>query len=308
MDILKYRYIPYILSSSLILFALFSLVRFGFPLSTEFTGGSELTFKSSTNAKQINESLNQNLDYEFKLKTQDDIYVFTTNKDLTESDVEVVRDLLKSGDNFIEENLSVVKPVMGQELIYKTFIAVGISILVIFVFVAYSFKSVLASSSAILAMIHDTLILVGLFAFFGGVATAKIDLLFVTALLTVLSFSLYDTIVIFDRVRENYKTTSGGYYDVLNLSVRQTMVRSINNSITSILALFSLALFVSGSLFWFALALLIGVVLGTYSSPMVAVPVFYDMQRLVKKMPKKYKKKKQTKKKKNTDRKDKVVV
>lgn len=308
MDILKYRYIPYALSSILIIFAIFSIARFGLPLSTEFTGGSELTFKSSYDAEKINKELDRKLDYQYVLKTQDETYVFTTNKDLTETEVGVIRDTLKIDEGFVEENLSVVKPVMGQELIYKTLIAVGISVLVIFIFVAYSFKSVLASSSAILAMIHDTLILVGLFAFFGGVATAKLDLLFVTALLTVLSFSLYDTIVIFDRVRENYKTTSGGYYEVLNLSVRQTMVRSINNSITSILALFSLALFVSGSLFWFALALLIGVVLGTYSSPMVAVPIFYDMQRLVKKLPKKYRKKKQTKKKRNTDRKDKVVV
>jgi len=308
MNILKYRYVPYALSSLLILFALFNIVRFGFSLSTEFTGGSELTFKSSLSVGDVNKNLDQSLDYEFKLRTQDDIYVFTTNKDLSENEVENLRNILNKDPNFVEENLSVVKAVIGQELIYKTFIAVGISILVIFVFIAYSFKSVLASSSAILAMIHDTLILLGLFAFFGEVATAKIDLLFVTALLTVLSFSLYDTIVIFDRVRENYKKTSGGYYEVLNLSVRQTMVRSINNSITSILALYSLALFVSGSLFWFALALLIGVVLGTYSSPMVAVPIFYDLQRLTKKLPKKYKRKKPNKKKKKKEHKDKVVV
>jgi preprotein translocase subunit SecF len=294
MNFLNLRFIPYTISGLLIAFSIFAISFYGLPLSTEFTGGTELQFKSKSDSDFINNILVETENYE--LKQEGDIYVFTSSVDMNEEQVNSLRQKLQQSENFEEENLSVVKPVMGSELIYKTLVAVAISVLVIFAFIAYSFKSVVASVSAIVAMIHDTLILTGFFAFFGAASTAKVDLLFVTALLTVLSFSLYDTIVIFDKVRENYKLTSGGYYQVLDMSVKQTMVRSINNSITSMLVLFSLALFVTGPLYWFALALLIGVILGTYSSPMVAVPVFYDLNNLVLKI-KKSKKPKRKKKK-----------
>ncbi len=283
MNLIRLRFIPYFFSGILVLISIFGLAFYRLDFSTEFKGGTNVVFTVDSSEKEIKKALSGDLKKDFDLKKSQNGYSLTVKQSLEESDLTKLKNTLSTKlKNAKINEVSVVSATVGKELITKTLIAVLTSVIVIFIFVAYSFKNKVSATSAILAMLHDTLILLGFFAFFGKFFGAEVDLLFVTAVLTVLSFSLYDTIVIFDRVRDNIKKQNVSDYEyVLDHSIKQTMVRSINNSLTSILALFALSLFVSGSIYWFSVALLIGVIFGTYSSPFVAVNLFYDLEKLL---------------------------
>jgi preprotein translocase subunit SecF len=162
---------------------------------------------------------------------------------------------------------------MGPELIKKTAYAIVISAGAMLLWIAYQFKSFKFGISAILAMFHDSFILIGSFAILGHFMSAEVDFLFVTALLTTLSFSVHDTIVVFDRIREIKKKHGGEMVDVANKALTETMVRSLNNSFTIAFMLMALLLLGGTTVKWFAAALLIGTILGTYSSPFVATPL-----------------------------------
>ena len=121
--------------------------------------------------------------------------------------------------------------------------------------------------AAVVAMLHDVLVIVGAFAIFGHFLNVEVDTLFVTALLTIIGFSVHDTIVVFDRIRENLlKNIGKKFIDVANISVIQTLARSLNTSLTVVFVLTSLLLFGGETIRWFVAALLIGVISGTYSS------------------------------------------
>ena len=135
-------------------------------------------------------------------------------------------------------------------------------------------------------MLHDTLMLIGGFSILGHFFGAEIDFLFVTAALTILSFSVHDTIVVFDRIREKQKKEGGELINVVNSAITETMNRSLNNSFTIIFMLLSLVLLGGDTIRWFAIALLIGTISGTYSSPFVAVPLLITWERLEKKFKK----------------------
>ena len=283
MNLIRLRFIPYFFSGILIIISIFGLLFYRLNFSTEFKGGTNVVFTTDSNEKDVKTTLKNNLKKDFEVKKVENSYSVTIKQSLEESDLTNIKNMLSSKlKNSKINEVSVVSATVGKELITKTGIAILTSVLIIFIFVAYSFKNKISAISAIFAMLHDTLILLGFFAFFGKFFGAEVDLLFVTAVLTVLSFSLYDTIVIFDRVRDTMKKQNIADYEyVLDHSIKQTMVRSINNSLTSILALFALSLFVSGSIYWFSVALLIGVIFGTYSSPFVAVNLFYDLEKLL---------------------------
>ena len=129
-------------------------------------------------------------------------------------------------------------------------------------------------------MIHDLLIVMGVFAMLGKTRGVEVDALFVTALLTVLGFSVHDTIIVFDRIRENLRRLSGQTFaNIVSRSINQTIVRSINTSTTVIFVLIALLLFGGESTRYFVLALLIGIVVGTYSSIFIASPLLYVFHR-----------------------------
>jgi preprotein translocase subunit SecF len=137
---------------------------------------------------------------------------------------------------------------------------------------------------AIIALIHDVLVLLGLFSIFGHFLGVEIDSLFVTAALTVIGFSVHDTIVVFDRIRENLKRVGGeNFSEVVNNSILQTLDRSLNTSLTVVLVLIALLLFGGDSIKWFVVALLIGIISGTYSSIFNASPLLVVWQDLIQK-------------------------
>ncbi|MDP2860173.1 MAG: protein translocase subunit SecF, partial [bacterium] len=127
---------------------------------------------------------------------------------------------------------------------------------------------------AVIALVHDTLVVTGLFSIFGHFYNVEIDSLFVTALLTIIGFSVHDTIVVFDRIRENLKKMPGASFAfVVNESILQTLIRSLSTSLTVIFTLVALLLFGGETTRWFVVALLIGIISGTYSSIFNAAPL-----------------------------------
>ena len=175
-----------------------------------------------------------------------------------------------------------IGPALGKELLTKTFFGITLSSLGILLYVAYRFGGGKYGVCAVLAMIHDSLVVLGGFSLLGQFYGAEIDALFVTALLTVLSFSVHDTIVVYDRIRENLRKFPQEKFEPLaNRSVNETMKRSINNSLTIIIMLVILTWLGGTTVRYFSLALLIGTITGTYSSPFVAVPLLVVWNRLV---------------------------
>jgi preprotein translocase SecF subunit len=179
----------------------------------------------------------------------------------------------------IDETLTLtsVGPVVSAELIQQTFLLILMGAVGIMLWITYRFRDFRMGAVALGALLHDVIVVVGFFAILGTFGGLQIDALFVTAMLTVIGFSVHDTIVVFDRVRENRVRHSGEPYDaIVNHSILQTAGRSINTSMTVVITLLALFLFGGSSIHSFVLALLIGIVSGTYSSIFTASPLLVD--------------------------------
>lgn len=185
-----------------------------------------------------------------------------------------------------------IGPTIGREVGRKAIMAIVIVLLAIILYITWAFRKVsmgpvsswLYGLNAILALVHDLLITVGVFAALGYFFNVEIDVLFVTALLTILGFSVHDTIVVFDRIRENLRIS---YYstfeEVVNRSVNETIIRSLNTSLTTLFVLSALYLFGGETIKFFVLALLVGITIGTYSSIFIASPLLIIWQKILKK-------------------------
>jgi len=191
---------------------------------------------------------------------------------------------------FEELSFQSVGPILGNELKQKTIYAIIIVLIAIILYIAYAFRKVSHpveswkyGLSAIIALIHDILIIVGVFVFLGKFMNIQVDAYFVTALLTILGFSVHDTIVTFDRTRENLpRHQDKTFMEVVNMSVNETLVRSVNTSLTTFIVLAAIFLFGGTSIKYFSLALMIGVIVGTYSSIYLASPLLLVLYRMKK--------------------------
>ncbi|WKZ26123.1 MAG: protein translocase subunit SecF [bacterium] len=241
-----------------------SLFKWGFKLGIDFTGGVVVEYRQEDG----------------EVKAQKFAYI-------SEEETQKIRDEIKN-KNAEELRFEVVGPSIGPELVKKTYIAIAISAILILFWIAIQFKSFKFGVSAILAMLHDSLILIGSFSLLGHFMDVEIDFLFVTAVLTILSFSVHDTIVVYDRIREKQKKydpeLGSDIEKIANSAISETMVRSLNNSFTIIFMLLAMVLLGGDSIRWFASALLIGTISGTYSSPFVAVPILVTWDKLSKKL------------------------
>lgn len=254
----------------------FSLIRWGLKPAIDFTGGTllELKFDKNTTSEAISAaaksealpvtSVQQTSAGTYILRMQqgsDKIPQFEAGLTAASMSGTVVRD-------------ETVGPVLGSELLKKTFTAALIAMAAILLYVAYAFKNFKFGVSAIVALIHDLLVVVGCFSLFGHFFGVEVDTLFVTAFLTTMSFSVHDTIVVFDRIRELLKKGERLPFDELcDKAMTETIGRSTANSMTIVFMLLALALLGGETVKWFVIALLIGTVSGTYSSPFVATPV-----------------------------------
>lgn len=198
-------------------------------------------------------------------------------------------------ETVIEDSFESIGPTVGRELMQRSVYAVLAVLAAIIIYIAWAFRKVsqpVASwkygVAAVIALTHDVLIPIGIFAVLGRFLGVEVDILFVTALLTILGFSVHDTIVVFDRIRENLahsrhrispparggdREGEGGFEEIVNISVNQTVRRSINTSMTAFLALAAIFLFGGETIKYFVLALMLGIIFGTYSSIFIASPI-----------------------------------
>ncbi len=241
----------YILISGLVLVpGAYSLIRYGLRPSIDFTGGTLIEVKSNVIPSGASVQ-----------KTGSDTYLVRLQDETASISGQILRK-------------ETVGPVLGAELLNKTITAALIAMFAILAYVAYAFKNIKFGISAVIALIHDLLVVIGLFSLFGHWWGVEVDTLFVTAFLTTMSFSVHDTIVVFDRIREMLKRGERlPFNELCDKAMTETIGRSTANSFTIIFMLLALALLGGDTIRWFVIALLIGTVSGTYSSPFVATPV-----------------------------------
>lgn len=273
---MKYKWIYFGISFLVLIPGAFSLIRYGLRLSIDFTGGTLLEISNVqypiSNIQDI--AKKQDLELSSVQASQDDTYLLRFKK-LDKDQNEKFKSAL--GKDVIEKRYESVGPIVGAEMTKKALLAVVLASLAIITYIAWSFRQVPKPYSswkfglaAVAALLHDVLVVVGIFS----LLKVEIDALFVTAVLTVIGFSVHDTIVVFDRVRENLpKMYNKPFSEIVDFSLTETLVRSLNTSLTVILTLTALLLFGGETIRWFVVALLVGIVSGTYSSIFNAAPL-----------------------------------
>jgi preprotein translocase subunit SecF len=292
MNILKYTKFFIVFSLTLILLGLGTIITYGFKTSIEYTGGSVIQFKHFEGFGKKIDELNQKIEFELKDLYEKDGVVVLKISDTDNSKIQNLITEFKIIHPGLEvTDISVIGSSMGIEFAKNSFLAVVISLLAILLYVAYSFNSLSEKVSswylglaALIALFHDILAVVSFFSLAGYFYNLEIDALFLTALLTIVGFSINDTIVVFDRFRENLKKyeNTKSLSEIFNLSIFETLNRSIITSFVVVIVMFSLFLFGSGSLKYFSLALVVGILTGTYSSIFVATPVVLFLKKVKK--------------------------
>lgn len=274
MNWLKYRYLYFTLSLLVLIPGIFSLLSYGLNPSIDFTGGSHIVLNvDSPDQTTISDTVNQYTTLE-SISINASQVTLTTPTITQDTLASITGQLNQHYTSVDTTSFSAVGPSAGRQLVRQTLTAASLAILAILLYIAYAFKNLKYGLAAILAMLHDTFILLGTFSLLGHFFDLKVDLLFVTAVLTTLSFSVHDTIVVFDHIRFlKSRHRDYSFNHLSNQAITDTLIRSLNNSMTIIFML--LALFVLGgpSLRNFSLALLVGAITGTYSSTFTAVPL-----------------------------------
>ena len=283
---MKYYWLYFIISLCVIIPGVYSLIRYGLTPAIDFTGGSTIVWQVQNTLREedLKAALSSVGATAKEIKQDNRIYSIATSPLEGDAYQKLRADARIVAASITELSYETVGPTLGSELIKKTLYGIALSSTLIMLYVAYKFKSVRYGVSAILAMFHDSLVLVGTFSLLGHFAGVEVDTLFVTALLTILSFSVHDTIVVYDRIRElkkHYNYLDGN--EIINRAVVETMGRSLNNSLTIIFMLLSMYLLGGESIRWFIFALLVGTISGTYSSTFTAAPILVAWEKLTKK-------------------------
>lgn len=293
MNIIGHKNWYFGLSLLVIVPGIIAIFLWGLNRSIDFTGGSRLTlsFNSVVGDSQIRAVDKILKEEKIKVasieKSNKLIYVRTSPMDQGQNS-KFIGTLSKNFKDVKEQEFETIGPIIGQETTWNALKAVVIASILIILYITWSFRQVPKPASsfrfgvcAIIALIHDVLVVVGVFVILGHYLGVEIDSLFVTAILTVIGFSVHDTIVVFDRIRENLKKMGGSNFSkTANDSILQTIDRSLNTSLTVVLVLVALLLFGGESIRWFVVALLVGIVSGTYSSIFNAAPLLVLWQEL----------------------------
>jgi preprotein translocase subunit SecF len=281
-DFMRYRNIAAIFSIVLILVALTSVISRGLNLGIDFTGGVvvEAGFSEEINLQSLRVLLAE-ADYANAMVqnfgSPTDVLIRLEPQE--EMDGGVIRDAILAVMSEVESSVELrrvefVGPQVGQDLIEQGSLAMLFALIMIFIYVTFRFRWKFALG-AIGALIHDVLILVGLFS----ILQMNFDLTILAAVLATIGYSLNDTIVVFDRVRENFKALRGeAAYDVINKSISQMITRTMITSGTTLLVLLALFYLGGETVSGFALALIVGIVIGTYSSIFVASSLIIYLQ------------------------------
>ena len=280
----KYRKIYFLISGVLILTSIIALVVFGLKTGIDFTGGSilEIEYKEERPSNsEIREKLAE-LDLgSFYLQPTREQGVILRMKDIPEDIHEEI--LLKIGKNegkIEERRFESIGPAIGEELKGKTKIVIGLALLSIVIYIALAFRRIQRplrswqyGIASIVSLFHDVLIILGVFAVLGQFYGVEISIPVITALLAVLGYSINNTVVVFDRIRENLFRRGGSFEEVVDESLNQTLTRQINTSLTTLFVVGAIFFFGGATLKYCALVLILGIIAGTYSSFFLSSPL-----------------------------------
>lgn len=290
--IVQKRNYLFALSLALLVPGVIALIMWGLRLGIDFTGGTlaSVSVPSAPQADEVRTAVEQmdlgetsvqsagTSTYDIRLPylSNEQHETFTTR-------------LTESFPDATVESFETIGPTIGNELRQRAILAVTLVLVAILLYISWAFRKVsrgpvpswVYGLSALIALVHDILMLIGIFAIIGHYFRVDVNSLFVTALLTVLGFSVHDTIVVFDRIRERLQVSAQQTYEgIVNESLNQTMVRSLNTSLTTVIVLLALFFFGGESIRMFVLALVIGIISGTYSSIFVAAPLLVVYERI----------------------------
>lgn len=291
LKIIRRAKIWFALSGIFIAASLVLVFAYGLKPGIDFKGGSllELEFQRDQNSSELRETLNQNGFRGAVVQPISEKILIIKTEHLEQERLQALKQVVteKFGESQ-ERRFESIGPAISRELVSKAYWQIVLVVLGILLYIAYAFRNTSGGSkntgltswrmglTAIVALAHDLAITVGVFVVLGKYRGVEIDSLFITALLTILGFSVHDTIVVFDRIRENLKKYPYKSLDsIIDFSVDSTLARSINTSSTLIFVLVAMFLFGGQTISNFVLALLVGVTVGTYSSIFVASPLLY---------------------------------
>jgi preprotein translocase subunit SecF len=294
MWIVKFRKFFFVLTGLLVAGAIASTAYFGLPLSIEFTGGTLTEVSYTATVPTLDEVKSRvetlSLDHPSIRTSGETAFVLRTQPLSVEQHQALLQTLSNNGaDQMTMLRHTSIGPTLGKELATKAFWAVLMVILSIVLYIAFAFRKVSKPVSSftygiivVLVLVHDVIVPVGFYSILGAVTGAQVDTLAIVAILAILGYSVNDTIVIFDRVREHLKHNEDNSiqekFDItVGKSIDETMGRSINTSLTVVLALTALVFVGAPATFNFALVLLVGVIAGTYSSIMFAAPLLVPL-------------------------------
>lgn len=291
-SVIKTRSIWYTISAIMIVASIVLMVAFGLKQGIEFTGGTLLAarFDQRPSVADAESAVRGSVtdigtvvvqpagekDIQFRFKS------------VSEDEHQAILKSLKDKFGTVSEmSYDQIGPTIGEELRTKSVQGLLIVLACIMAYVAYSFRKVSAPVQSwkyglvtIFTAFHDVIVPLGVFAFLGHYYGWEIGTPFVAAILTILGYSITDTIVVMDRVRENLQKMSGTFSEIVDTSIRQTFLRSFNTSVSTLLSLVAIFLFGGSSLHEFTLALIIGIAVGTYSSLFVATPMLVTIEKL----------------------------
>jgi len=280
---LKYRKIYFILSGILVLGSLACFGVFGLKPGIDFTGGSILEIKYEGERPAVEttrETLGSIVGPVF-IQPTDSNGLLIRMQEIDEETHRQVLGILKDGYQAEELRFELIGPVIGRELREKTIIVVILSLLAIVLYIAFSFRKIQRPISSwqyglasLLALFHDVLIPIGILAILGEFYGAQITIPVVVAFLTVLGYSINNTVVIFDRIRENLlKRIGGTFAETVDVSLNQTLTRCLNTSLTTLFVLIAIFFLGGETLKYFSLVLILGIIAGTYSSFFLVSPI-----------------------------------
>ncbi len=283
MNIIGRRKLWFTISLVLILPGLISLVLWGLKPGIDFTGGQEMEVKGTASQDDIRAILESAKVKDITITPSGNDAILIRYSDKGVGDSEQIHQAIKSGLLKIkatETSYSSVGPAVSRDITRNALIAIVLASLAIVIYIAFAFRNTPPPVSpwsfgitAVLALLHDALFLIGVFSLLGHFFGVEVDSLFVTAILTVIGFSVHDTIVVYDRIRENLRRYNKPFEEIVNDSILETFARSINTSLTVTITLLALFLFGGESIKMFVFALLIGIIAGTYSSIFDASPL-----------------------------------
>lgn len=268
-------------SAIVVIIMIISLAAFGLQPGIDFTGGTSMTlsFTPQVEQNQLRQELTA-LGYPEAIVQRSENNFFISIKEISPGEKEVLISGLETGldTEILVLEYNTISPVIATKTARNAGIAVAIAAVAMLFYIVWAFRRMPSpfkwGTCAIIALIHDVLIILGIFAILGQVANVEVNAMFITAVLTIVGYSINNTVVVFDRIRENRtKGISPDFAVTVNSSLTETLARSLNTSLTTLCVVLALLLFGGATIHYFVLALLFGLLSGTYSSLCIAGPL-----------------------------------